>query len=203
MTTLEVDRVMLSALGHPVASAQPTEATSSAPSDASDRTPASKSRAPSTPTMPPVGHRLQFAIAERMAACGDPTPPELHRLVILSEGPCFEGSPGELLANILKAGGYELTSEPADYEKISDLYDPAPRAVLLMGDPALKALRPRATVMLAGGKFKAIDGVDTLCTFDPVYIETNSATKKAVWTHLKTLLKRIDLDVPDWVKKKK
>ena len=72
-----------------------------------------------------------------------------------------------------------------------------------MGDPALQALRPRANVMLAGGKFKAIDGVDTLCTFDAVYIESHSATKKAVWTHLKTLLKRIDLDVPDWVKKKK
>jgi hypothetical protein len=191
---IEVDRVTLAGLAAagPAVSAPPSTET-----PAAAQTTRTQKPAPAAPSQ-----ELHFALAERMEECEDPSPPELNRLVVLSNPGSFTGKPGELLTNILKAAGYSLTSDAARFTQQSDLYNHAPRAILLMGEPALKALRPRATIMLAAGKFKNIEGIDTLCTFDPTYIETHSSTKKAVWQHIQTLLGRMDLPLPNWVKKK-
>jgi hypothetical protein len=192
VTMLDVDRVALSALAHPVA--QTTEAPQPAAA-------ASKPKAQVREKAAPAAN-LQYAIAERMAACGDATPPELHRLIVLSESGSFQSEPGDLLIGILKAAGYELTTEPATFTETADLYQHAPRLILLMGNPAIQALRPRATVMVVAGKFKAIDGIDTLSTFDTNYILSQTGTKKAVWKSIQDMLDRIELALPDWVKKK-
>ena len=190
ITALEVDRVNLAGLAHPT-----TPVVQEAPAAATAKP---VKRAP----RPKPAANLHFALAERMAACGDATPSELHRLVIVSDEKSFQDGPGEVLGNILKAAGYELISEAAGFSEVSELNSHAPRLALLMGEPALQAFRPRGTVMLARGKFKEVDGLDTLCTFDTCYIEKQSGTKKAVWTDMQNLLKRLELPIPDWVKKK-
>jgi len=188
ITALEIDRTHLAGLTRSTASAVDMPA------------PTSKKTKRPLRTQAPAD--LRFALAERMAACGDATPSELHRLVIVSDEKSFQGAPGDLLRNILKAAGYELITEPAVFSEHIELASHAPRMALLMGEPALQAFRPRGTVLLARGKFKEVDGMETFCTFDTSYIEKQSSTKKAVWTDMQNLLKRLELPLPDWVNKK-
>ncbi|MFT7511800.1 MAG: hypothetical protein ACI9QL_001007 [Candidatus Omnitrophota bacterium] len=144
---------------------------------------------------------LRFVIAERMPECNDELPVLQTRLAVVSTADAFEGEPRELMDKILRAVGYAFVDAPQQMESVPQIVDLTPLAILSMGNPALKVFMPRGDISMMRGRWKKIHGVDMLCTFDPVYISSQSASKKAVWSDVQGLIKRMELNLPDWVKK--
>jgi hypothetical protein len=190
---LEIDPENLAGLGK---WGHPPEAGVEAATPGSEATSSSKVESP-----PPREPReIRFALAERMPGCGDQRPAEQTRLVVVSEAAAFESEPGELLDNILKAVGYAFVDGPQQMEGESQLVDLAPRVILSMGNSALKTFVHRGDISMMRGRWKTFHGIDVLCTFDPVYILSQDARKRAVWSDMQDLIKRLDLHLPDGVK---
>jgi len=145
-------------------------------------------------------HEIRFALAERISMCRDQQPAEQTRLVVISEAAAFASEPGELLDKILKAVGYALVANPKQMESESQLVDLAPRAILSLGNPALKVFVPGGDISMMRGRWKTFHGIDVLCTFDTVYIGSEDTRKRVVWSDMKSLIKRLDLHLPDAVK---
>ena len=159
---------------------------------------ASSSKGVSTP--PRETREIRFALAERMPVCKDQQPAEQTRLVVVSEAAAFASEPGELLNKILKAVGYAFVDGPQQVESESQLVDLAPRAILSLGNSALKVFVPGGDISMMRGRWKTFNGIDVLCTFDTVYIGSDDTRKTVVWSDMKSLIKRLDLHLPDRVK---
>lgn len=190
---LEIDPESLVGLGK---WGHPPEAGVEAPTPGGEA--ASSSKAQSPP--PPDTRDIRFALAERMSVCKDQRPAGQTRLVVVSEAAAFESGPGELLGRILKAVGYAVVDGPQQMESESQLVDLAPRAILSMGNSALKTFVRRGDISMMRGRWKTFHGIDVLCTFDPVYIGSQDARKRAVWSDMQDLIKRLDLHLPDGAK---
>ena len=181
----------------PVASAAPSRPAHPAAPAASMPRPA-PTPAPARPAA--VAAAPVFScILQRLAELNDALPPARTRVRLLAEPSCFQGEPGELLAKMIRAAGYEITGTPA-------LHAPGGEpvaALLVMGPAALLVVKPESIFNMIRGKIAIHGGTPMLVTLDPVFLEQNVSHKATVWQDLQKLLERLALPLPPWVKVKK
>lgn len=146
--------------------------------------------------------KLVWCTLVRMAECGDRREVKDSTVALVTEEEETQAEHGNLLREILRAAGYSFLSAPLHLTSADDLKGAGVR-ILVMGNSALQKISP------AGMDLKIVRGMwqDTpygklIPTFPPSVLPENPAGKKAVWQDLKRLLQDLELEIPDWTKKK-
>ncbi|MEX2606576.1 MAG: hypothetical protein WD708_04455 [Kiritimatiellia bacterium] len=168
--------------------------------------PASKAVLPDPPAPKAVAdtltRRFIWAVLNRVPECGDPHPPDNTRVVLVTEAGELEGANQKLLADILHAIGYELPSRHEDFTTPREIADKGAR-ILVMGNPALQAVSPAGMdLKIVRGMWQQTPQGKMLSTYAPSSLIENIQGKKATWGDLQKLLKELELDIPEWTRKR-
>ncbi|MDF3128012.1 hypothetical protein P0Y35_02265 [Kiritimatiellaeota bacterium B1221] len=154
------------------------------------------------PVAAPVEEKLVWCTLIRLAECGDSGKAADSSVILVTGANEIEEAEGLLLKQILHAAGYEFLSNPLPLTHPDDVKGAGVR-ILAMGNHALQKISP------AGMDLKIVRGMwqntpygKLIPTFPPSILPDNPAGKKAVWQDLKSLLKDLNLEVPNWTQKK-
>ncbi|MGA0369050.1 MAG: hypothetical protein ACO3N7_06330, partial [Kiritimatiellia bacterium] len=150
----------------------------------------------------PEPNRLVWCTLKRLAECGDPVDATQSAVVLVTEVEETRGEHGELLKQILHAAGYTILQTPLSLTHPDDLKGAGQR-ILALGNPALQKISP------AGMDLKVVRGMwqktpygKLISSLPPSVLPNNPAGKKAVWQDLKSMLKDLSLEVPQWTRDK-
>lgn len=191
----------------PASQASPTPRPRQQPAPAPPlEAPASKAVMPKPPApkavAEPVTRKFIQALLNRMTECKDSQPAENTRVVLVTEADELDGDNRQLLSDILNAIGYELPSHPDPFCSPGELAGKGAR-ILVMGNPALQAVSPAGMdLKIVRGMWQQTPQGKVLSTYAPSSLHDNNQGKKATWGDLQKLLKELDLDIPEWTRKK-
>lgn len=150
---------------------------------------------PASPPPPSPAAELRTLRAKRMAECDDPIEVQGEHILLVLEPSELNDSAGTLLAEMLRAAGFEIEGDPIPFDPTGNI----PPVTLTLGESAMKALSPLPMgLAMVRGKWLDSPHGHILPTYAPSYCLGNRAGKKAVWTDLQTLLDKLALDIPEW-----
>lgn len=142
------------------------------------------------------------AAAECCSAVGNPQ----ARLLVVTTGDGFEGAAGELLANIVKAMGFDreqvylITFSAASPGELGSLRKEllrriaavAPEAVVAFGEPAAQvALGTRDPIAKLRGRFHNLGGIPLMPTLHAEALVADVSLKRQVWNEMQQVMKRL------------
>ena len=153
---------------------------------ASNPTPAAPAREESTVWMQPARRRPGL----------DPSTPAT--ILVISD-PASRGTEAlEMLDRMLAAIGFLRTGEAQPWS-VESAKAESPRALLAMGDDALRAITGRDSwsVSLTGGTWNSAHELDLMATYSAATLLQSQQYKRQAWKDLQAVLKRLDLPLPD------
>ncbi|GFO69082.1 uracil-DNA glycosylase [Geomonas limicola] len=142
------------------------------------------------------------AAAELCSVTGDPQ----TRLLVVTTGDGFQGEAGELLANIVKAMGFErdqvclitfTAASPGELgplrkELLHRIAAVAPEAVVAFGEPAAQvALGTRDPLAKLRGRFHNLGGIPLMPTLHAEDLVVDVSLKRQVWNEMQQVMKRL------------
>lgn len=154
------------------------------------------------PVAVPAEEKLVWATLIRLSKCEDTKPSKETAVVLVTGLEETTGENGILLTQILKSAGYEFLGPPLQLTHAEDLAGAGER-IVVMGNPALQKISSAGMdLKIVRGMWQTTPHGKMISTFAPSILQDNPAGKKAVWQDIKTLLKDLDLEIPDWTKQK-
>ncbi|GFO60455.1 hypothetical protein GMST_27800 [Geomonas silvestris] len=142
------------------------------------------------------------AAAEFCSVMGNPQ----ARLLVVTTGDGFEGAAGELLANIVKAMGFDrdqaylITFSAASPGELGSLRTEllrriaavAPEAVVAFGEPAAQVvLGTRDPIAKLRGRFHNLGGIPLMPTLHAEALVADVSLKRQVWNEMQQVMKRL------------
>lgn len=154
------------------------------------------------PVTVPAADKPVWCTLVRLEECGDSLDSSETMVVLVTVEEEMNGENGRLLKQILHAAGYSFHSKPLPLAHGEDLKGGGAR-ILVMGNPALQKVSPAGMdLRIVRGMWQSTAYGKLIPTFPPSVLPDNPAGKKAVWQDLKKLLSDLNLEVPDWTRKK-